>query len=85
MDTVTDLETALWHFARPLPEDRREAFCRVAWDTLTRLDCPGPGLIHRTLAGLLPSYFVPPPGDYSAGGAHRHRRFSKLASGAPVR
>ena len=59
MDTVADLETALWHYARPLPEDRREAFCAAAQSALARLHCLGPGVAHRTLAELLPSYFVP--------------------------
>jgi hypothetical protein len=85
MDTVTDLETALWHYCRPLPEDRREAFCQAAQSALSRLHCLGPGSAHRVLVELVSIYFIPLPGDCSAGGAHRHRRFSKLASEPPVR
>jgi hypothetical protein len=61
VDIVPDIDTLLWHFARPLPADRREEFYRAAEGVLTRLRCPGPGLVHRTLAELLSSYFIPIP------------------------
>jgi hypothetical protein len=77
-----DIDT-LWHFARPLPPDRRDEFCQAAEDALTRLSCPGPGLVHRTLAELLRNYFIPIPGDCGTGGP-RQRRQSKLANGAPI-
>ena len=83
MEDVADIDSLLWHFARLLPADRRYEFCQAAQNALTRLRCPGPGLVHRTLAELLPDYFVP-TGDYGCGGAHRNRRPSKLTSAAPL-
>ena len=85
MDTVADIDSLLWHFARPLPVDRRDEFCQAAQAVLARLECPGPGLVHWTLAELLSSYFIPPIADCDRhNGARKHRRFSKLASGAPL-
>jgi hypothetical protein len=78
MDTATDID--LWHYARPLPPDRRDEFCQAAESALSRLRCPGPGVIHRTLAKLLPDYFIPIADDRP----HQHRRPSKLTSAAPL-
>ena len=85
MDTVADIDSLLWHFARPLPADRRDEFYQAAQSALTRLDCPGPGLVHRTLVKLLPSYFIPVADG--CGGPSRvrlHRRPSKLVNAAPI-
>ena len=85
VDTVVDIDTLLWHFARPLPADRRDEFYAVAQGALSRLQCPGPGLVHRTVAGLLPSYFVPIADDCGGvRGVRAHRRPSKLVAAAPV-
>jgi hypothetical protein len=81
MDPVTaDIDT-LWHFARPLPPDRRDEFCRAVQDALNRLSCPGPGSAHRALAELLSRYFIPIP---DSGIPPHHRRPSKLIDAAPI-
>jgi hypothetical protein len=81
---ILDIDALIAHFGRPLPADRRDAFCQAAEDALSRLHCPGPGLVHRTLAELLGEYFVP-VGNTGTGSAHQHRRRdSKLASATPL-
>ena len=55
-----DIPDLLWHFAAGLPADRRAAFCEAAESALSRLQCIGPGSVHRTLADLLSGYFIPP-------------------------
>jgi hypothetical protein len=79
---TADFHGYLWFYARPLPPDRRDAFCQEAQDALTRLRVLGPGVAHRTVTGLLPGYFVPVPDDETVG--PNHHRPSKLASGAPI-
>jgi hypothetical protein len=81
VDPVPDIDALLCHFARPLPADRRDEFYRAAQSALAQLHCPGPGLVHRTLARLLSSYFIPVPEDT---GGRSHRRPSKLVSAAPL-
>jgi hypothetical protein len=44
---------------------------------------PGAGVIHRTLAELVRSFFVPPITE-DPGGHSRMRRPSKLAAGSPI-
>jgi hypothetical protein len=84
-NTADDFDALLAHFAAPLPPDRRDAFCEDARDAMAKLRTIGPGLVHRTLAELLRSYFVPLPDIVGRQGirAH-HRRASKLASAAPI-
>ena len=58
---------------------------RLAESALRRLQCIGPGLIHRTLVELLPDYFIPPIDDSDRhSGPRQHRRGSKLANAAPI-
>jgi hypothetical protein len=84
MDT-DDVEAWLWHFGHQLPADRQAEFCRAAEHALACLACPGPGLVHRTLVGLLPHYFIPPIADCDRhNGARKHRRGSKLIDAAPI-
>ncbi len=84
MDT-DDIEGWLWHFGHQLPSDRQFEFYRAAESALGRLQCVGPGLIHRTLVELLPDYFIPPIADDDRhNGPHKHRRLSKLANGPPI-
>jgi hypothetical protein len=80
---TADLDALLWHFAGPLPPDRRAAFFHEARDALTRLHCVGPGVVHRTLAELLRVYFIPVPDDVHNIGPN-HRLPSKLAALPPL-
>ena len=49
MDPIADIESLLWYFGHQLPADRRPEFYQAAESALGRLQCIGPGLIHRTL------------------------------------
>lgn len=82
---IDDTEAWLWHFGHQLPADRQGEFYQAAENALGRLQCIGPGLIHRTLVELLPGYFIPPIADSDRhNGPRKHRRFSKLISAAPI-
>ena len=85
MDPIADIESLLWYFGHQLPADRQTEFYQAAESALGRLQCIGPGLIHRTLVELLPGYFIPPIADSDHHqGARKHRRPSKLISAAPI-
>ena len=81
MDPITDIDALLYYFAHPLPADRQDEFRQAAQSALAQLRCPGPGLVHRTLAELLSGYFVPVADDSRI---CAHRRPSKLISRAPL-
>lgn len=85
MDSAADIASLLWHFGHQLPDDRQDEFHRAAESALAHLACVGPGSVYRTLAELLPGYFIPPIADCDRhNGDRKHRRFSKLANAAPL-
>jgi hypothetical protein len=70
MDLIPDIDGLLYRLAAPLPPDRQSEFLQAAQDALRSVNCVGPGNAYRTVAKLLPAYFIPII-DYSNRN-HRH-------------
>jgi hypothetical protein len=79
-----DPDLLISRLAGPLSPDMRLAFRRAAEEALTRVACPGEGIVYRTVAALQSAYFDP-PSDWRAGwDISQEMGPSKLRAASPI-
>jgi hypothetical protein len=79
-----DVDNLIARLAGPLTPDARPAFRRAAEDALTRVSCPGPGIIYRAIAPLQRAYFDPPSDGRASWDISQEARASKLRAAPAI-
>jgi hypothetical protein len=80
----SDPDILISRLAGPLEPAARAAFRRAAEDALTRVPCPGEGIVYRTIAPLQRAFFDPPTDCRAGWDIEQEARGSKLKQAPPI-